>query len=119
MRFCPFQGRYDEHLFDGAPNMDKLNELSRSQYLKEVGAIVDSLNRNISADQPKLRLPDEKFHRSIGEYAGKTYSVTGELLSQEQYKKHLLEVLPTDADDEFLIGLEKEKDWIVDPKQKF
>ncbi len=112
------KGRYDEHLFDGGPNMDKLNELSRSQYLKEVGAIVDALNRNLPADQPKLRMPDEKFHRSIGEYAGKTYSVTGELLSQEAYEKHLLEVLPTDADDEFLIGMEKEKGWIVDPKQK-
>ena len=112
------KGRYDEHLFDGGPNMDKLNELSRSQYLKEVGAIVDSLNKNIPANQPKLRIPDEKFHRSIGEYAGKTYSVTGELLSQEAYEKHLQEVLPTDADDDFLIGMEKEKGWIVDPKQK-
>ena len=110
------KGRYDEHLFDDGPNMDKLNELSRSQYLKEVGAIVDSLNKNIPADQPKLRMPDEKFRRSIGEYAGKTYSVTGELLSQEAYEKHLQEVLPTDADDEFLIGMEKEKGWIVDPQ---
>jgi len=26
--------------------------------------------------------------------------------------------MPTDADDEFMIGIEKEKDWIIDPKQK-
>ena len=52
---------------------------SRSQYLKEVGAIVDSLNHNVPEGRPKLRMPDEKFHRSIGEYAGKTYGVTGEL----------------------------------------
>ena len=35
-----------------------------------------------------------KFHRSIGEFAGKTYSVTGEKLSPEAYAKHVAEVLP-------------------------
>lgn len=111
------KGRYDEHLFDGPPDMAKLNELSRSQYHKEVSAIVDSLNKNVKADQPKLRIPDEKFHRSIGQYAGKMYSVDGEPLSPEEYEKHLKEVMPSEADDEFIISLEKEKGWIVDPEQ--
>ena len=30
----------------------------------------------------------------IGEFTGKTYSVTGELLSPEAYAKHLEDVLP-------------------------
>ena len=42
----------------------------------------------------------------------------GEPLSAEEYEKHLEEVMPSDADDEFMIGIEKEKDWIIDPKQK-
>ena len=41
-----------------------------------------------------LVAPDLKFHRSIGEYAGETYSVTGEKLSAEAYAKHVAEVLP-------------------------
>jgi len=112
------KGRYDENLFDEPPDMGQLNELSRSQYLKEVTAIVDSLNRQIPAGQTKLRIPDEKFRRSIGQYAGMTYSVTGELLTPEAYEKHLQEVLPNDADNDFLNKMEKEKGWIIDPEQR-
>ena len=45
-------------------------------------------------------------------------SVDGELLSQEAYDKHLKEVLPSEADDNYVIGLEKEKDWIIAPQPK-
>jgi len=112
------KGRYDEHLFDKPADMDRLNELSRATFFKEVSALVDALNHNASKDQAKLRIPDDKFRRHIGAYAGKTYSVDGELLSQENYDKHLKEVMPSDADGEFLINLEKEKGWILDPPQK-
>jgi benzoyl-CoA 2,3-dioxygenase component B len=111
------KGRYDEHLFDGAPDMNKLNDVSRNQYFKEVAAIVDSLNRNMKPGEPKLKMPDIKFHRSIGQYSGMTYSVTGELLSKEDYEKHLKEVMPNEEDVQFVINLEKEKGWIVDPQQ--
>ena len=86
--------------------------------MKEVSALVDALNHNVPKDQPKLRIPDDKFRRHIGAYAGKTYSVDGEPLSQEDYEKHLKEVMPSDADDEFVINLEKEKGWIIDPTQR-
>ena len=112
------KGRYDEHLYDEPADMSKLNELSRSTFFKEVTALVDALNQRIPEDQHKLRIPDEKFHRNIGAYEGKTYSVDGNLLSQEDYEKHLKEVMPTEADDAFVIGLEKDKDWIVDPQQQ-
>ena len=112
------KGRYDEQLFDAPADMDKLNELSRATFFKEVSALVDSLNHNVPEDQPKLTIPDDKFRRSIGAYAGKSYSVDGKLLSQEDYEKHLKEVMPSDADDRFVINLEKEKDWILEPKQR-
>ena len=110
------KGRYDEQLFDAPADMDKLNELSRATFFKEVSALVDSLNHNVSREQPKLTIPDDKFRRNIGAYAGKTYSVDGKSLSQEDYEKHLIEVMPSDADDQFVINLEKEKGWILDPK---
>ncbi len=112
------KGRYDEHLYDKPADMDKLNELSRATFFKEVSALVDALNHNVSEDQPKLGIPDDKFRRYIGAYAGKTYSVDGNLLSQEDYEKHLKEVMPSDADDEFVINLEKDKGWIIDHTQK-
>ncbi|MBI2151015.1 MAG: phenylacetate-CoA oxygenase subunit PaaI, partial [Acidobacteria bacterium] len=112
------KGRYDEHLFDKPADMDKLNELSRATFFKEVSALVDSLNHNVPEDQPKLGIPDDKFRRSIGVYAGKTYSIDGKLLSQQEYDRHLKEVMPSDADDQFVINIEKEKGWITDPKQR-
>lgn len=112
------KGRYDEHLYDEPADMDKLNELSRATFFKEVKALVDALNHHIPEDQPKLTIPNDKFRRHIGAYAGMTYSVTGELLSREAYDKHLREVMPSDADDQFVIGLEKDTDWITAPTQK-
>ena len=76
------------------------------------------MNRHIPADQAKLRIPSDKFRRSIGAYAGMTYGVDGKLLSQEDYEKHLHQVMPSTADDEFVINLEKDKGWILDPPQK-
>ena len=110
------KGRYDEHLYDEPADMDRLNELSRTTFFKEVSALVDALNHNIPGDQPKLAIPSDKFRRYIGNYAGKPYSVSGELLPDEDYQKHLAEVLPVEADDEYVIGLEKEGGWILDPR---
>ena len=110
------KGRYDEQLYDEPADMSKLNELSRSTFFKEVTALVDALNHQVPAEQPRLRIPDDKFRRNIGQYAGMPYSVTGELLSPEAYAKHMKEVMPSAEDDRFVIGLEKEKNWIVDPQ---
>ena len=110
------KGRYDEQLYDEPADMDKLNELSRTTFFKEVSALVDALNHHIPKDQPRLRIPDDKFHRNIGSYAGKPYSIDGELLSPDAYEKHLQEVMPSDADDQFVINLEKEKGWIIEPQ---
>jgi benzoyl-CoA 2,3-dioxygenase component B len=112
------KGRYDEQLYDEPADMDKLNELSRATFFKEVKALVDALNHHIPEDQAKLTIPNDKFRRHIGAYADMTYSVTGELLSQEAYDKHLQEVMPSPEDDQFVIGLEKDKDWIMAPTQK-
>ena len=54
-----------------------------------------------------------KFHRSIGEFAGETYSVTGEKLSPEAYAKHAAEVLPNEEEKTFIRNLMQEPDWIA------
>jgi hypothetical protein len=54
-----------------------------------------------------------KYHRGIGEYAGKTYSVRGELLTAEEYAKHLAETLPSPEEQKFVADLMKEPDWIA------
>jgi benzoyl-CoA 2,3-dioxygenase component B len=107
------KGRYDEGATQEVCDRDRLNELARKHYLSEVTQLIEALNKLIPEGQPKITLPDTKFHRSIGEYADKTYSTSGELLSPEAYAKHAEQTLPTAEDKALLAGLYKEKDWVL------
>jgi benzoyl-CoA 2,3-dioxygenase component B len=107
------KGRYDEGKTGVPADRDRLNELARQHYEKEVIGLMEALNKLIPENQSKLKLPDLKFHRSIGEFAGKTYSIHGELLSSEAYAKHLEHVLPNEADKAALAQIFKEPDWVL------
>jgi benzoyl-CoA 2,3-dioxygenase component B len=107
------KGRYDEHETKEQVDKDRLNDLARSHYFAECQKLVEGLNQHVPAGQPRLFVPDLSFRRSIGDFAGKTYSVRGELLSAQEYKKHLAEVLPTPDDERLLDGIFKEKDWVL------
>lgn len=107
------KGRYDEDKAQVPADRDRLNELARQFYRSEVADLVESLNKMIPEDQPRLSLPDPKFHRSIGEYAGKTYSMTGEKLSLEAYEQHLKEVLPGPQDKARLDEIFKDPAWVL------
>ena len=106
------KGRMDEHEATVPADKDKLNDLARGHYLVESAKLIEQLNQLVPAGQPKLYAPDLKFNRSIGEFVGKSYSVTGELLSPEAYTKHLAEVLPTEADEKILAQIINSGDWV-------
>jgi len=107
------KGRFDEHEATLPAEKDRLNDLARSHYMAESDKLIDQLNQLIPADQPKLYAPDLKFNRSIGEYVGKMYSVTGESLTLEEYQKHLSDALPTPEDERILAEIIKGKDWVT------
>jgi len=107
------KGRFDEHEAQVPAAKDRLNDLARDLYIAESGKLIEQLNALIPAGQPKLYAPDLKFNRSIGEYIGKTYSVTGELLSADAYKKHVASALPTTEDEKVLSEIIKGKDWVA------
>ena len=107
------KGRYNEHEAREPVEKEKLNELAREHYLAECRKLVDALYQHIPEGQPRLTIPDFKFHRSIGEFSGKPYSIRGELLSPDEYQKHLVEVLPTPEDERRLNEIFKEKDWVL------
>ncbi len=89
-----FKGRFDETTAKEPPkDLERLNEEARLLYYKEDCEIIDSLNKLVPEGQPKLRAPDMKFNREIGDYAGKRYSVTGESLSEAEFAAHLKRVL--------------------------
>ena len=59
-------------------------------------------------------MPDLKFHRYIGEFAGQPYSVKGELLSPREYEEHLREVLPQPEDIKLVTEIQAtEPNWIA------
>ncbi len=92
------KGRFDEDQNAEPPDRDLLNEYARKLYLEEIQGLVDLLNRERPEGTPALYLPDPRYKRRIGEYAGRPYSVDGRLLDQASYDHHLAETLPTDAD---------------------
>jgi benzoyl-CoA 2,3-dioxygenase component B len=107
------KGRYDEGSAKVPADRDRLNELARQHYLKELVDLIAALNKFVPEGEPQLVLPDVRFHRSIGEFEGKTYSVRGELLTPEAYAKHLEENLPTGEDKAKLVEIFKEPDWVL------
>src|SRR5262249_24673975 len=92
------QGRYDEGRNPPPARGKHLNETARILNIAKTTDPTEPLTLLLPAAQQQLRLPDLKFHRRIGTYAGQPYSVTGELLSAEAYAAHLTDVLPQPAD---------------------
>jgi benzoyl-CoA 2,3-epoxidase subunit B len=107
------KGRYDEARQQEEPDKAHLNEFSRELYRKEAEQLLESVNRHLPPGEKPLVVPDMKFHRAIGEFAGKTYSVTGEPLTPAQYEKHLAEVLPSAEERRFVSDLMREPNWIA------
>jgi benzoyl-CoA 2,3-dioxygenase component B len=107
------KGRYDEGKTEVPADRDRLNELSRQHYLKEVTGLIEALNKLVPEGQAKLALPSVKFHRSIGEYADKAYSIHGEPLTPQAYAAHLEDVLPNAADKTRLAEIFKQPGWVL------
>lgn len=106
------KGRYDEATNPAEADRERLNEASRKLYQEEVAGLIDQLNKMIPEGQPKLYTPDLRFNRAIGDFAGQPYSVTGELLTPEAYRKHCEEFLPGPKDEAALADLVSNAVWI-------
>ena len=107
------KGRFDEAAAGEPADRESLNESARAHYLDECRGLVDNLNRFVPEGEPRLRIPDVKFNRSIGDHAGRTYGVDGDLLSDTEYEKHLSEALPGVEDERVLDEIFEEKDWVL------
>ncbi|HME60042.1 MAG TPA: Phenylacetic acid catabolic protein, partial [Candidatus Binatia bacterium] len=109
-----FKGRFDEANAKEPPkDLERLNEEARLLYYKEDCEIIESFNRLIPEGKPKLRAPDMKFNRQIGDYAGKLYSVEGNPLTEAEYRAHLSQVLPGPEDQKILAPIFKAGNWMT------
>jgi len=108
------KGRYDEPRNAKPADLGHINEHSRELYHLECCQLVEQINKNVPAGQPKLYVPDLKFNRRIGEFAGRPYDVHGALVDEGAYAEHLLEILPGAEDLKLLADIEAtEPQWIA------
>ena len=107
------KGRFNEDQNSDPADRDHLNEYARGLYVQEVQGLVDALNKERPEGSPALRLPDVKFNRRIGEFAGLRYSVDGSPLDEAGHARHLAESLPGDADRQAIASLCTDQGWIL------
>jgi len=112
------KGRYDEPKNSNAPDLDDLNDYNRKLYHDEVAGLVERLNNVLKPGEATLYVPDIKFNREIGRYAGqKFHAQTGEPLDDRSYQEHFNQAMPSAEDKKRLLEiLNTEKNWIV-PKE--
>ncbi|MFY9529240.1 MAG: benzoyl-CoA 2,3-epoxidase subunit BoxB [Candidatus Acidiferrales bacterium] len=111
----------------GVPALTALNERLRDDFIREVQGGVDRWNRNMEKAGLRFRLalPHKGFHRAIGNFAGHYISPAGEVLSEEAWKNHQQEWMPSAADYAYVqslmsgrvVELGKFANWIAPPSR--
>jgi benzoyl-CoA 2,3-dioxygenase component B len=107
------KGRFDEGRPGPPPDPEELNEIARQRYIREVSEMISALNLLAPPGQGVLIVPDHRFHRSVGRFAGEPYSVTGQVLTAEAHRQHLHEALPNENDKSDLSELFGQPGWIL------
>src|SRR5207244_5638351 len=83
------------------PLRNAMNEVLRDEYVKDCQRALDRWNKTLEkngATGMKLRLPHRRFHRGVGPCAGLYFDLDGRAISEEQWKAHEKELLPSDED---------------------
>ncbi|HEV2262468.1 MAG TPA: Phenylacetic acid catabolic protein [Candidatus Rubrimentiphilum sp.] len=110
------KGRVDEDKVGDPADREHLNERARGQFYDEISKTVERVNA-VNAADTKLYVPDIRFNRKIGQYAGQFWSIDGRQLSQGEWEQYLATVLPTTEDEKKVQELCKDPGWIA-PKGK-
>jgi benzoyl-CoA 2,3-dioxygenase component B len=100
----PEEGRLAER---DVPLRNAMNEVLRDAYVEDNQRGVDGWNRVLekAGIDVRLRLPDRRFHRNIGIYAGLHFTPEGEPLPESEWLRRRDEWLPSADDLAFVAGL--------------
>ena len=110
---------------EDSPALSALNMRLRDDYVVDCNAGVGRWNKVINefGIPFEIKLPHVAFHRHIGEFSNIKADVSGHLMSDEQWKKHRGDFLPTDGDKDFIESLMQPQmetgrfaSWIAPPK---
>jgi len=118
------EDRYDEHKLIGShvamdvlrdgkvvredvPMRNALNEVLRTEYIKDCQRGVDRWNKTIKDEGItfELHLPSNKFHRQIGMWSGHRFSPDGAMIDQSAWDAGVAAWLPDAADEVFVKSL--------------
>ena len=108
------------------PMLNALNEVMRESYLKDCEIGMRRWNRAIerAGHDLRLTLPNIRFRRSIGAWAGLPVDTGGNLIPNDEYERRKDEWVPSDADRTFVKSLMqkvvapgKMAGWIAPPER--
>ena len=103
-----------------------MNETLRQDYAKDLERVVSVWNRALEEEgsEVRLRLPNTRFFRRQGIYAGGHFNPEGALISAAEFEAKRAEWLPTDADRAYVSSLMKPvygpgqmAQWIAAPRR--
>ena len=106
------------------PLRNALNEVLRGEYVKDCEKGLARWNKVLAEEgmSERLYLPNPRFHRHVGEYAGHAFDLEGNLISREEFERRKSEWLPTMEDREYVRSLMhpvyepgKIANWIAPP----
>jgi benzoyl-CoA 2,3-dioxygenase component B len=106
------------------PLRNALNEVLRGEYVRDCEKGLARWNKTLADEGivETLFLPNTRFHRHVGEYAGHHFDIEGNLISAEEFERRKSEWLPTMADREYVRSLMhpvtepgKIANWIAPP----
>ncbi len=108
------------------PVRNAMNELLRNAYIEDAEKVVVRWNRAMeeAGTTFRVRLPNPRFFRRQGLYAGLPFDFEGNLISAGEFEARKTEWLPTDADRAYVTSLMhgvfdhgKVANWIAAPKR--
>ena len=137
------EDRYDEHKLVGShfamdvlrdgkvvhedvPMRNALNEVLRTEYIKDCQRGLDRWNKTIADEGLKLelKLPSNRFHRHIGIYSDYCFAPDGTPMARADWEARRGEWLPSDADEVYVKSLMqavheqgKIAQWIAPPRK--
>jgi benzoyl-CoA 2,3-dioxygenase component B len=107
------------------PLRNAMNEVLRDEYVKDCQRAVDRWNKTLQRagnSGLSLSLPHRRFHRAVGPCAGLYFDSQGRMISEEEYKAHEAEWLPTGEERAYVQSLmhpvierAKVASWIAPP----
>ncbi len=104
-----------------------LNEILRLEYVKDCQKGLARWNKALANEglSHRLNLPSTRFHRHLGEYAGHSFDVQGNLVSKDEFERRKSEGLPTIEDRKYVRSLMhpvtepgKMANWIAPPSTR-